>query len=665
MRLLGQAGVCAGVKAVVLAGALLAAAALAGPANAGIDLSSHLRPNAYDDLALSPAGTYYATTVAQENATSLVVIRRSDMAATGVFNLGPNSHVTDFDWVSDDYLLVSIAEKFGALETPVPTGELYGVAAVDGEAKTLVGFRAGDDPRPHVGVVQLNRPRDVAAHLLHRLPDDPQHVLIEVWPYETLPRTKVQKMNLRSGRRSPVAEGPVPRASFGTDNAGRVRFAVGAAADNISKLYHRADNDAEWTLVNDESSSRVREFPLGFATDDQVAYLEVEHAQGPNSVVAFDTRTGERRPVLRDEELDPYRIVRDTGRSRAPLGVMYSGASVRTAYFDEKSPAALLQRSLEKGFGGDPVHVISSTDDGRLALLLNWSARNPGDFFLFDTVAKKANRVLSRREWLHPAATAPVEPVLIEARDGLVLHGLLTRAKGAPGPKAMVVMPHGGPFGEFDALEFDNEAQLLAQAGYAVLQVNFRGSGNRGRAFLQAGARQWGGRMQDDVTDATRWAIAQGHADPARICLYGASYGAYASMMGLAREPGLYRCGVGYVGVYDLQRMVDDDARRGASSKLWLSEWVGEGEALREASATTVAARIRAPVLLVAGGRDRIAPIAHTRAMERALKAAGTPVETLYVSTEGHGFFAEDNRRAHYTRLLAFLATHLGGERAN
>jgi dipeptidyl aminopeptidase/acylaminoacyl peptidase len=228
----------------------------------------------------------------------------------------------------------------------------------------------------------------------------------------------------------------------------------------------------------------------------------------------------------------------------------------------------------------------------------------------------------------------------------------------------MVVMPHGGPFGIFDQWSFDEDTQMLAEAGYAVLRINFRGSDNYGASFRRAGAREWGARMQDDLTDATRWAIEQGIADPARICIYGASYGGYAALMGAAREPDLYRCAIGYVGVYDLEAKHRDNSRAARWLRNWSDDWMGERDALDARSPVLLAAQIKAPVLLVAGGEDSTAPIAHSKKMERALRHAGKPVETLYVSSEGHGFYTEEHRREYYTRLLDFLARHLGGATA-
>ncbi|HWU71805.1 MAG TPA: prolyl oligopeptidase family serine peptidase, partial [Pseudoxanthomonas sp.] len=243
-------------------------------------------------------------------------------------------------------------------------------------------------------------------------------------------------------------------------------------------------------------------------------------------------------------------------------------------------------------------------------------------------------------------------------------YGYLTRPAGKEnGALPLVVLPHGGPFSVFDAWGFDDESQMLAEAGYAVLRVNFRGSGNYGRDHLQSGAKEWGKAMQDDLTDATRWAVAQGIADPARMCIYGSSYGGYAALMGVAKEPDLYRCAVGYVGVYDLER-VYRDTRDSRSSRVWLGDWLGERDALAGVSPVNLAARIKAPVFLAAGGRDERAPIEHSKKMEKALKTAGVPVETLYYDSEGHGFYNEAHRREYYVRLLDFLSRYLGGAKA-
>jgi dipeptidyl aminopeptidase/acylaminoacyl peptidase len=637
----------------ILLGCLLAPLA---HAQAQVDLEPFLKKDVLQTLKISPTGAYYAMTVPLEDQTILAVVRRSDQQVTSKVSAGRDSVINGVWWVSDERVVVSVAKKYGSRDQPYPTGELYATNA-DGTARRQIFARYGLDG------TQL-QPR--AAYLIDTLPDDPRKVLVGMYALDTsTPNTRVEALDVFSGDLDTVATAPVRSADFVVDADRRVRFAIGSGDDNVSKLYHRADNDAPWQMVNDEGKSGRREWPLGFSADGRTAYLQVQQPQGPDSIVALDTVSGARTQALRDAVVDPYEIIyADNGRT--PVGSFFMHEKLRTAFFDEKSDIARLYRKLERSFPGASIEITSGTRDGRLKVVRASSDTNPGDFFLFDTTNNAADLIFSRRSWLDPAKLAPSELVTLRARDGLPLHGYLTRPRGGAGaPLPLVVMPHGGPFGVFDGWEVDDDAQMLAHAGYAVLRINFRGSGNYGRAFQQAGARQWGKAMQDDLTDATRWAIEQKIADPQRICLYGASYGGYASLMGVAREPDLYRCAAGYVGVYDVELMHKQKSRSARWIGTYMNDWVGDDRAaLGDVSPTTLAQRIRVPVFLAAGGKDEIAPQAQSERMEKALKAAGVPVETLYVRTEGHGFYAEANRRAYYTRLLGFLSRHLGGATA-
>jgi dipeptidyl aminopeptidase/acylaminoacyl peptidase len=631
------------------------------PAAAQVNVDALVRKDRFKDIVISPDGTYYAVTVPSEDGTGLLVIRRADKSVATAMNLGRDIHVHEVWWVNDERILYSIAEQFGSLDTPMPTGELFAVNAAGGKPEILVGQRVENLRRD--SRLSTKKEEMVAAALVDDLPADDRNVIISVAAFTAEPTTRAERMDVYTGKRTPITRAPVPRARFVTDNAGAIRFAHGHGGDNQGRLYYRANDDAEWVLANDEGVSGVDERPIGFSADNAVAYLQAERKDGPDAIVAFDPATQARTDVLRDAHADPAAILFAPDGSGAPVGVRYVDGTIRTAFFDEASKLARQQHALEGAFKGLAVDVTSATRDGRLLMVGTSSARNPGDFFVFDTVAKNADLVISRRNWINPEALSDMRPVELTARDGLVLRGYLTLPPGSDGKNLpAVVLPHGGPFGYFDQPYFDDDAQILAQAGYAVLQVNYRGSGNYGRRFRQAGAREWGGAMQDDLTDATKWLAAQGIADASRICIYGASYGAYAALAGVAREPSLYKCAAGLVGVYDLREFAGDRGSR--SSATYVREWIGEGDALDAASPVHLAGRIKVPVFLSAGGEDFIAPIAHTRKMEAALKRAGVPVATLYYPNEGHGYYVEAHRREFYATLLDFLATHIGGKRA-
>jgi dipeptidyl aminopeptidase/acylaminoacyl peptidase len=646
------------MKASIVAAATLWLLA-AGGARA-VDIEAFARNDNFETIKISPTGEYFAATVPFDDRTALVIMSRADKKLRGTFQLGRNTAIADFDWVNPKRVLISVAEKLGNLAEPEATGELYAMDADGGNAEMLVGQRMED---VSLGThLQTKKAEKVAAFLVDDLPADDKYVLIEVMPLGSDPYSRLERMDVTTGKRNLVVRAPERNADFYTDNQGVARFVEGHdVSDNSSKLYYRADDRSDWKLVNDEAATGRVERPIGFSADNGIAYLQAEQQQGPDAIVAYDVASGKRTEVLRDKEMDP-RVLFKPG-TRIPVGAAYEDGKPRLAFFDEASPEARLYRSLQAAFGDNTADITSSTSDGRLNLVVAWSDRNPGDFYLFDSTTKKAEYVVSAAEWFDPAKMAVRRPVSLAARDGLVLKGYLTVPNGMSGSgMPLVVMPHGGPFQTSDEWGFDPQAQMLASAGYAVLQVNFRGSNNRGRQFEQAGARQWGLAMQDDLTDATKWAVQQGIAAPNRICIYGASYGGYAALMGVAKEPGLYKCAAGYVGVYDLPQMHDEDSRRYGSARTYANQWVGEDMAVLAANSPTQhASSIKVPVFMAAGREDETAPIQHTERMERALKAAGAQVETAYYDAEGHGFYKPENRKDFYTRLLAFLARSLGG----
>lgn len=637
----------------------------AGAAQAQVDVDAFLRNNQFQDLKISPDGQYFAATVPKEDRTGLAILRRSDNALTGSFSLGRHTHVGQFHWANDNRVLLDVAQKFGSIDQPYSTGELFAVNAASGRAEILIGYRVSGG-REATLIKPKKEAEQAAAKLVDLLPGDDRNVIVSITPFtKDITYSTAERLDITSGRRILVARSPVQQSQFSIDNKGEVRFVYGAASDNSNRLYYRDGQGSEWRLINDERATAHIELPLGFSEDNKTAYLRVENAQGPDSIVAWDIASDQRKVVLRDPVADPGVILYRLNTS-IPVGAMVLTDRQHTRFFDEQGADARQYHSLEAAFGGDAVLITSGTRDGRQLVLQVWSDANPGEFFLFDTQARRAEHIAASRDWVDPRAAATVKGIELKARDGLVLHGFLTRPRGGEGKALpMVVLPHGGPFGEHDSWQYDPETQMLAAAGYAVLQVNYRGSSNYGRAFQQAGAQQWGLAMQDDLTDATRWAIAQGYADASRICIYGASYGGYAALMGVAKEPSLYKCAAGYVGIYDLpMRFSRGLAQETQSGETSLREWMGDPAKLASTSPTNLADRIKVPVFLAAGGQDERAPIEHTKKMAAALQKAGVPVQTLYYGTEAHGFYTLEHRREYYTKLLAFLAQSLGGQSA-
>jgi dipeptidyl aminopeptidase/acylaminoacyl peptidase len=269
--------------------------------------------------------------------------------------------------------------------------------------------------------------------------------------------------------------------------------------------------------------------------------------------------------------------------------------------------------------------------------------------------------------WLDTQSMAQMHPVTLRARDRVELHGYLTLPHDAPASNLpLIVHPHGGPYGIRDRWGFDRITQFLASRGYAVLQVNYRGSGGYGKRFRDIAWRQWGLAMQDDLTDAVRWAVGEGIADAGRICIFGASYGGYAAMAGITTTPELYRCAVNYVGVVDLPELYGywSGAAIESGIEAWFRRAIGDPRGDRERLDATSPINnldgLDVPLFIAHGRRDPRVPIAQAERLIRALRRRGIDHEVLFKNDEGHGFVKQENNVELFTRLEAFFAEHLG-----
>ena len=601
-------------------------------------LDELLRRPQYEWMNLSPTGEYVAANLPMEDRTALAIVRRTDMKVTASVDPGKGGFVDSSFWVGDSRLFAEWSMRFGAIAQPYSMGQVYSID-VDGKNRRSL-YGAIIDPLRH----------------------DQEHVLIvtcvKIQKRECM--TRLRKMRT-DGRGIPedIVDGAAPGATFMVDRTGAPRFSWATDDDDIQKTFLR-QNDA-WVLINDERQSGVEVVPVGVGYDRRFGFLWSERKAGTDVIERIDLATGERSVVASDEQFDPSGLVWSFDGSE-PIGAAFGVGVPTIRFFDEKHPHVALMRDLERSFPGEIARVTSTSRDGRTALVTVTGDREPGRFYLLDTASGDLKLLARSRPWLDRDSLSEMRPFTMQARDGVTLHGYLTRPKSAGDAAApLVVFPHGGPFGVEDNWGFRDDVQILAAHGYAVLQVNFRGSGGRGRDFMEMGYRQWGGTMQDDLTDATRWAMAQAGIDAKRVCVWGESYGGYAALMGAVREPALYRCAIGMAGPYDLPTMYRwGDVQRSTWGEGQLQTTLGtDQKALIENSPTRHVDRIQAAVMLVQGGRDgRVSP-QHAREMRAALEAAKKPYEGYFPSHETHGFYADKSRREYYSRVLDFLDRHL------
>jgi len=322
-----------------------------------------------------------------------------------------------------------------------------------------------------------------------------------------------------------------------------------------------------------------------------------------------------------------------------------------------------IYKKLEAKLPKYEVYITFNNKNEDAFTVRTMSDRTLGSYYLYEKNTDKLTKLADRNPWLNENDLAEVKPILYKSRDGLTIHGYLTLPKGkAPKNLPVVVNPHGGPWAR-DIWGFNSEVQFLANRGYAVLQMNFRGSTGYGRKFWEISFKQWGKTMQDDVSDGVKWLIAQGIADPKRIAIYGGSYGGYATLAGLAFSPDLYACGVDYVGVSNLFTFMKSIPPYWKPYLDMFYEMVGDTkkDSVLMASASPVyhVDKIKAPLFVAQGAKDPRVNIDESNQIVEALKKRGIDVPYMVKDNEGHGFANEENRFDFYEAMETFLAKHL------
>jgi dipeptidyl aminopeptidase/acylaminoacyl peptidase len=612
-------------------------------------------------MTLSPTGDFFAVIVPRSNRSDLVIFDRATKKPTANITPRKNEYIAEYWWVSDKRVIATFAVKEGGLEQPSQTGELWGIDADGKNNKYLFGYRGDQGTGSHIDVATSS---NASATVIESIADDKDTILIGITPWTSgdVPYMELARLNIKNGRvlhnggRLPVRY----TGNIVTDHSGHVRLMSGYTADRYSQLFYKPDSSDKWIKLNDsEQSGRIIN-PIAYSEDNQHVYARVTDINNPDQLILLDPANKTEKLIFKPKVADFGRLYLTANQKDVYAIETYDGRG-GYAFLKNESAEATLTKEMMKQFPGELVIANSFSRDGRFATFVVTSDANPGEYYLYDRDNKKVALILKSRPEIVINDSASVEPIEFKARDGLNIHGWLTMPNNANGKAPLVVLPHGGPYGVVDRWGYDGETQLLASRGYAVLQVNFRGSNGYGKAFADAGIGEWGGKMQDDVTDATKWLINQGKVDAAKVCIYGGSYGAYVALMAVATEPSIYRCAIGYSGVYDLNIFkTQGDIDNTAFGRSYLSEVLNnDKEWLKQHSPTQLAAQIKAPVLLIHGGADRRTPIAHGNAMKSALTKAGNAPEWIYKADEGHGFFDDKNRLESYDAILKFLDKHL------
>jgi dipeptidyl aminopeptidase/acylaminoacyl peptidase len=469
----------------------------------------------------------------------------------------------------------------------------------------------------------------------------------------------VYRINVNTGEKKMIAENPGNIMGWMTDHDGKLRIAT--ASDGVnSVLMYRETEDAPFKEVL-VTNFRESVEPIFFSFDNKFVYASSNLGRDKSAIVKFDIANGKEMEVMYE---NPYVDV---------SGLSYSKKrKVLTAisYVKEKREMKFLDAVAEKRYNrlkkelGDYEVVITGVNKNEDKFLVRtYSDRSLGSYYFYDQASDKLSKIAEVSPWINESELAVQKPVSYTSRDGLTINGYLTLPVGVEANNLPVVMNiHGGPWAR-DNWGFNPEVQFLVNRGYAVLQVNYRGSTGYGRKFWEASFKEWGKKMQDDVSDGVKWLISEGIANPKKVGIYGGSYGGYATLAGLAFSPELYACGVDYVGVSNLFTFMKTIPPYWQPFIKMMYEMVGDPEKdsllLESASPVFHADKIVAPLFVAQGKMDPRVNIAESDQMVEAMKKRGIDVEYLVKDNEGHGFRNQENRFDFYGSMEKFLAKHL------
>ena len=635
---------------------------------------------------ISPTGRYITWLAPKNKRMNLAILDRETKQVKWLTNM-KEENVVNYTWAKKDRLL--FAQQFGGREQ-------FGLFACDPDGGNFVIINPLERVEADAdGRGQESAPgseRDLPKTLISLMPKDPDHILMNRGRGSS-GLGDVIKVNIRNGKESIEERNYINARAWIADSNGVLRVAICTDLEEPIRIKYRKDEKSEWrtigefskdlSLLQEEAAPIEKHWrPSVFAKDNRTLYVKSFMEHDKSAIRTLDPETGEWGPVLfthprvePGDRLANY-VLRTggIGSRAAPDGLIFNSAGELggVSYTDEYPEVKWLDPKMAKtakdidgALRGTRNSIISSTSDGTLMVVRATSDRDPGAFYLFDAAKLELSELGRVRANHDPKQYSEMRPIRFKARDGWEIPGYLTFPVGRPATKMpMLVIPHGGPYGPRDSWGYSDEVQFFASRGYAVLQINYRGSGGYGLEFQLGGYKGYGRKMQDDLTDGVKWCIEQGLADPARVGIYGASYGGYAVLAGLIFTPELYCCGVNYVGVADIEGRGMPRSFVGPrvireSLAIRNLDPVKEADIIRATNPVAHVQNIRAPLFAAYGKNDPRVQFDQWLMLESRLKQHGKTYEIMVAENEGHGFRKLENKLAYYRKVEAFLEKNM------
>lgn len=639
------------------------------PAN--IPVVDFFKQPALQAPSLSPSGKKIAVIIGTNSGRKGLAV--ADIATPTKF-LGvaqfEDADIRSFAWVNDNRLVFDAVDFQAGLGEQLGSG-LYAVNADGTDFLWLIertgNYRVMGNPS--------KRPLPNRHRLFAVLDDGTDDVVVQRYNFldnQRVPGSTLLKLNTKTLElKTMISSVPEAAQSWVLDRNGIPRALLASDGKSGIKVQMRTGNSNEWTTISqsDQFDSSAASFePFAFDYDDQLwVKARLNNPEKTTALFRYDTKTNaiESKPLFSLKGFDFEGSLIFDGKSKKILGINYTSDAPGTVWFDESLKR--IQEEIDKQLP----NTINEISCKRCASAQHFVVRVSSDrqspmFFLADRSTLKLQLIGAERPWLDSALTAEVDFVRIPSRDGMEIPTYITKPKGK-GPFPTVVLIHGGPHVRGSVWGFNAETQFLASRGYLVVEPEFRGSLGYGETWFRAGWRQWGLKMQDDMTDAAKWAVSKGLADANRVAIAGGSYGGYAAMMGLVKEPSLFKAGLNFVGVTDIELLYTigwSDTAGSTWERFGMPKLIGDREKdieqFRKTSPLLLAHQIKQPVFMAYGEDDLRVPLPHgTKLRDALIKSGNTQVEWNQYANEGHGFLLEKNKVDFYSRMEKFLAKHL------
>ena len=588
-----------------------------------------------NNFQISPDGNYYSYIANYKNMYNVYVQKVGDENAVRITNDTLRS-IWNYFWKGDHIVFL---QDVGGDENY----QLFSVAVTGKDLKALTPF-----PGYRTGVLDV----------LRYIPGKEKEMLVQI--------NKRDKqyfdpylINIETGQLTLMYENRQNFDSWYTDNNGTIRMATKTDGVNISYLYRNTEKDTFKLLLT--TSFKETFNPQSFDASNKQIYILSNIGRDKVALILFDPIANKDvKEIYSNPDHDLTGTFYDK-KNKVLASVSWTGEKQEDYFFDKTWETR--NNGLKQQFKGYETGFAGWDDAMKKGIVYEYSDRLPGKYYVYDFSSKEAIEVANPYNWINESDMANMKPIVYTTRDGLTIHGYLTLPKGIKAEKLPVVVnPHGGPWAR-DGWYYNQEVQFLANRGYAVFQMNFRGSTGYGKKFWEASFKEWGKKMQDDITDGVEYLKKEGIADPKRIAIYGGSYGGYATLAGVTFTPDLYACAVDYVGVANLFTFMKTIPPYWKPYLDQFYEMVGDPKKdsllMAEASPVLHADRIKAPLFVAAGANDPRVNKAESDQMVNALRNRGIEVEYMVKDNEGHGFLNQDNQFDFYGAMEKFLEKNL------